>query len=78
MGLLTSPRMARRQVSGYVMRGFAYALNIQAYFLTGPLVLLVFLTKHLAPMWVHVVVIGQSTSPSRAIVVYRKFSRLKF
>jgi hypothetical protein len=25
MGLLTSPRLARRQVSGYVMRGFAYA-----------------------------------------------------
>ena len=25
MGLLTSPKSARRQVSGYVMRGFAYA-----------------------------------------------------
>jgi hypothetical protein len=26
MGLLTSPKSARRQVSGYVVRGFAYAL----------------------------------------------------
>ena len=25
MGLLTSPKSARRQVSGYVARGFAYA-----------------------------------------------------
>src|ERR1051326_3983456 len=26
MGLLTSPKSARRQVSGYIVRGFAYAL----------------------------------------------------